>query len=374
MPHTSSGSGALRSNLGAITLALVLVLALSSFLQWRASAEPNVKQIEPMPVASTVYRLEQSFDSKRQFLGLVQAGQRTDLGFESAGLLAEVAVNEGAKVSAGQVLARLDEQRLQAQRSAAAAELDTLKAELELARLKAKRQQDLQATGAVSREAYDESRLRAEALAAQHKAIQAQLKRLDIDLDKLMLRAPFDGVVAARYLDPGTVVAPGTAILRLIQSGVREAHIGVAAPLIENLEIGHSYQLNWRDQQVPATLRAVRPDIDPRTRTAIAVFSLPENSTAMDGEAITLELAHSVQQAGGWLPLAALLEGQRGIWNVLSLTEQDGQTLSAREVVEVLELRADQAYVRGTLVDGQRVIADGIHRVAPGSPVTVLER
>ena len=45
-----------------------------------------------------------------------------------------------------------------------------------------------------------------------------------------------------------------------------------------------------------------------------------------------------------------------------------------REAVEVLEIQGNRAYVRGTLRDGQTVVADGIHRIAAGAPVSVLER
>jgi len=44
--------------------------------------------------------------------------------------------------------------------------------------------------------------------------------------------------------------------------------------------------------------------------------------------------------------------------------------VALREAVEVLHVTGDRAYVRGTLNDGDRVIADGVHRVAPGTRVT----
>jgi len=361
-----------RATVSGIAVALVLIALATGLLHWRASAESSVTHSAPMPVATTLYQVQERFEHSRRFLGLVEAGKRADLGFESAGLLAEITVNEGTKVAAGDVLARLDERRLQARRNAAAADLDTLSANLELAHLKARRQENLQASGAVSREAYDETRLRAKALTAQQKAVEAQLESLDIELSRLTLHAPFEGVIAARYLDPGSVTAAGAPVLRLIQSRHREARIGVSVELLAELSPGTVYTLSWRGQTLPAPLRSVRPDIDPNTRTAIAVFALPYDTPALDGEAITLELAYPVNQPGGWLPLSALLEGQRGIWNVLAVQERNGQWITTREVVEILELRAGQAYVRGTLADGQTVVADGIHRIAPGSPVTPL--
>jgi hypothetical protein len=77
--------------------------------------------------------------------------------------------------------------------------------------------------------------------------------------------------------------------------------------------------------------------------------------------------------AGGWLPIAALLEGQRGVWTVLRIEPAGDSYRTAREAVEVLEIRGDQAYVRGTLASGSRVVANGVHRITPGTQVSVQE-
>lgn len=357
----------------AVLTAILLTVGLGAGLRWHANAVDHGARAEPMPVPVTTYSLQDNYQRQRRFLGLVEAGHRADLGFEAAGELAAVRVGEGETVSAGQVLATQDDRRLRAERAAVAADLATLEADLELAQLKARRLQDLQATGAASRDAHDETRLRATALAAQRDAATARLRRLDIELEKTRLLAPYAGVVAARYLDPGTITAPGTPVLRLIQTGGREAHVGVAPTLAERLEPGRDYTLRWRDQEVPATLRAVRPDVDPGTRAATAVFNLPAQSAALDGETVSLALPDTVASRGGWLPVSALLEGQRGIWNVLVVEPGDGGHITTRHVVEVLEIQGDKAFVYGTLADGQAVVADGLHRIAPGAAVTPLE-
>ncbi|WP_187276528.1 efflux RND transporter periplasmic adaptor subunit [Parahaliea maris] len=376
MPSPSSPSTTSRQRVrtaAGAAVALLLAVGLSSLLHWRAGASDAREPAAALPVATTVFEQNAGYAEERRFLGVTEAPRRTDLGFESGGLLDRVEVNEGTEVEAGQLLAEQDPRLLQSRRSAAAAELETLQADLELAHLKAQRQRDLQASGAVSREAFDETRLRAQALESQRKSVAAQLERLDIELEKLALRAPYNGVVAALYTDPGAVVSPGTPILRLIQAGPREAHVGVPPELAADLTPGKVYPLQWRGQTLNAPLRAVRPDLDPASRTAVAVFELPETLAALDGEAITLQLQRHIPEPGGWLPVSALLEGQRGVWNVLALKQQDSHWLTVREAVEVLELRGDRAYVRGTLADGARVVADGLHRIAAGSAVQPLE-
>ena len=303
------------------------------------------------------------------FLGLIRAGQRSNIGFEVPGLVMSVPVREGSTVQAGQEIARLDTAQLQSRRDAISADLERVTAELELARLKEERQRDLRDTGAVSREAYDETRLRAKALDAQLKSAAAQLRGIDLDLARSILYAPYDGVVAQRMVNEGAVVSIGTPVARIVASGLREAHIGIAVEQAARLTPGQGYSLVFRDETIESTLRSIRPDIDPATLTTTAVFELPSGVNGLDGEPVALTLSETVAVPGAWLPITALIEGERGLWTVLRLGEQDGSTVALREAVEVLHIDDDRAYVRGTLVEGQRVVADGIHRVTPGTPV-----
>jgi hypothetical protein len=80
-----------------------------------------------------------------------------------------------------------------------------------------------------------------------------------------------------------------------------------------------------------------------------------------------------VQERGGWLPIAALLEGKRGVWTVLTVKAQGDAYSTTREAVEVLDVQGDQAFVRGTVSSGALVVASGVHRISPGMRVAVQQ-
>jgi len=362
-----------RTTFIAIAIAVVATATLSSALHLRVSFSEIEKTPTPLPVMATRYVEQPAFERESSYLGLVEAGRKTVLGFELPGLLAELTVREGSAVAAGDIIARLDTAKLQARRKATAADLKRVAIELELAEIKATRQKNLSNTGAVSREAFDETRLVAQALTAQVDAVQAQLDSIDIDLQSSVLRAPYTGVIADRFLDEGAVVSPGTPVAKLIEANRLEAHIGVAVEQVYLLIPGEQYELNLRREPLTANLLSVRPDVNPITRTATAVFELPLEISALDGEPITLELAQTVYMVGGWLPISALMEGQRGVWTVLRIEPHDGALRALREAVEVLEIQGDMAYVRGTIADGDAIVAHGVHRVTPGVVVAVVE-
>ena len=356
-----------------IGLAFTAIAVLTSILHVRAGSADQVTKINPLPVASTRFEEQSSYLRTVSYLGLVKAKRKTDLGFEMSGLLVAQRVREGSSVKTGDILAELDDATLKAQQKGSLAELQRVEAELELARIKESRQQELRDSGAVSREAYDETRLRAQALVAQTQVVLAQLERLDIQLKKSVIRAPYDGVIAQRYIDVGTVAAAGTPILRIVETANWEAHIGVSLAQAENLLPGNDYSLSLRGNSSQAKLLAIRPDVDPVTRAVTAIFQLPASAVAIDGETVNLLLTQPVEISGGWVPLSALLEGERGAWTVLKIAQVGSSQIAVREVVEVLETQGDMAYVRGTVGDGELLMANGVHKVTPGTQVTQVK-
>ena len=173
-----------RSTVAGVMVAIALIVGLTSILHARVdtSSVPALKN--PLPVTTTRFTQNQSFTRDLSYLGLVKASRRTDIAFEISGLLVSQLAREGTQVEAGDILATLADATLLARKKATVAEQRRVASELELARLKESRQQDLRDSGAVSHEAYDETRLRAKALTAQSDAVAAQLDRINIELAK----------------------------------------------------------------------------------------------------------------------------------------------------------------------------------------------
>lgn len=372
MPGSKDPESFKHSGLLGIIAALAIVVTVTGLVHARVGFAEAPQTRSPLPVATIQFEQQTSYKRKVSYLGLVVAGRKARLGFELPGLLSSLPLRQGSPVKAGELVATLDDSALQAKRNATSAELEQARTELELAQLKSRRQQELAASGAVSKEAVDETRLRAQALESRLAAVTARLAGIDIDLAKSRLVAPYDGIVADHYVHEGSVVSPGTPVVRLIETAGKEAHIGVTASRVGDLVIGHKYLLQMHGTKFEASLFSIRPDIDPVTRTATAVFTLPDTIDTLDGEPVSLVLDETIEMTGGWLPMDALLEGKRGLWNVLRI-QRDGDILrSAREAVEVLEVRGDKVYVRGTLASGDQVIASGLHRITAGSPVTPM--
>lgn len=363
----------LKGTAGALLLAAAMVLGITAVLHARVEQAVEKPGRPPLPVELVTFETETAFIREQEFLGLVQAGTHTQIGFEISGTIDAITVREGGVVDRGAVLATLDTQTINARREASQARVEQIESELELARGRTARQAPLKDSGAISAQAYDDTRLGEKTIAARLAAAKAELRALDVELQKSTLRAPYDALVGRQLLDTGAVTGPGTPLFSLIARDNREAHIGIAVEQAQSIVPGDPYTLRWRGEPLPATLRSIRPDVNPVSMTTVAIFDLPEGTPAYDGEPVAVALPRRVEEIGGWLPLSALLEGERGIWTVLRVDAGTHSLTSVREVVQVLHVKGSNAFVRGTLNDGDQVIGDGVHRIAPGTAVRRVE-
>ena len=171
----------------------------------------------------------------------------------------------------------------------------------------------------------------------------------------------------------GSIIGPNVPVLRLVSVGEREAHVGISPKFADSARIGEQYSLYLNDTVVPATLRSVGADVDSQTLTVLAILTLPEGTLARVGQTVALQFEEHVREIGGWLPLSALLEGDKGLWTVLVTRKNEaGETITARESVEVIYSEGDRVFVRGTITNDATVVASGMQRLSPGSPVEIV--
>jgi RND family efflux transporter MFP subunit len=282
---------------------------------------------------------------------------------------------------AGAPIARIDSATLQARLAEARADVRLAEAGLaaadaaqQLAAQTEARFRSLRGTGHVSTQSYDEQRLNLAAKQAEKAVAQATLERAraslaaaQIAVNEATIFAPFSGTVQQRYLDEGSQAGAGEPVVRLVEVERTEAHVGIPEHLAADLKDNARYRLLWSDQEIPGTLRAVLPEVDATTRTLTAVFELA-TSTVPLGAVIELSLRSNVAEPGFWLPLTALTESDRGLWDVFVINEASE---IERRLVEIIHVEAREAYVRGTLRPGDRVVKTGVNRLVAGQRVSL---
>lgn len=305
----------------------------------------------------------------RRFTGQIEAAARIDLGFELGGRITEVLVEEGDVVSSGTVLARLDTSALIPERAALEADLAALAADAELARLTLARNDALTERGFRSVAALDDARLTLARAEAGMAAARARIAGVDVRLEKSVLTAPYPARVGARMADPGQTASAGQTVLVLFDAAPARARVGLPPDLAAGLAVGDTVTVALDGALMEATLRQIRPDLDPNTRSRSVVVTLPKGAVPVLGDTVALLLTQTIDDPGFWAPLSALREGVRGSWSVMALetTAQGDRTLPA--AVEVIHTEGTRVFLRGFLPPGARIVAEAPDRVAPGQLV-----
>lgn len=388
-----------------------------------AASEANVLAVETLTLAGV-----DSYTVSRAYTGEITALRSSDLGFTRGDELVQVFVEEGDRVTAGQPLAQLDTQNLQTQKrqleaqriaaqarllelergarqediTAAQAEVRDIESQLQLQEKQRSRRQFLYTEGAISREQLDEfafgadtlqARLdraqsnlnellngtRPEQIAAQRAVVQqldASITDLDVNLSKSTLTAPFDGIVAARQVDEGVVVAAGQSVVRLMENDAPEARVGMPENVASRLQPGTPITVKMAAAEYRAAVKFALPEIDPNTRTQIVVFQLEPAAISQlsPGQTVRVELSETIPTDGIWVPTQALTQDIRGLWSVFVVVPADDREVDVvrPKSVEILHQESDRVLVQGTLQTSDRIVASGVHRLVPGQQVRPL--
>ena len=344
----------------------------SATLATRAAA---VDAPPPAPITTVAAMRVAPADSMtvtRAFHGQVEAAQTVALSFEQGGRLNVLHVDEGDRVEAGQVLAKLDTRILMAERSRLVASRDALEAQAELSRRTTERQKELRARGHASDQAVDNTELNLAALMAQIAEVDAAIMQLDVRLSQTELLAPFDGIIGARNADLGAIMAVGAPVLDIREDSAPMFRVGID-PRLADTVASTDATVTLDGVEYPARFVGFRPDLDAQTRTRTALFEVETDDPVYLASG-TLTLEGQLDQSGYAVPMRALRDGVRGLWTVMVLTPGTDDIYTAQAAaVEVLQVEGDTAFVRGTLQGDAMIVPDGTHRLVPGDQVRISE-
>ena len=255
-------------------LAVGLVASGSNILSSRA-ANIRIEQAAPtVMVAARPIRFEPGYDIPHRFVGQVEPLQTTDLAFEFGGTVHSVHVDEGHPVHMGDVVAHLDVRSLENQKATRLAARRALEAQVRLSELTLERQQALQEKGFAATQTFDQVRLGLAELEARIAEIDAAIAGIDIQIDKSVIRAPFDAQVGSRSVDDGASVRGGQAVVTLFQRAEPRMRVGLAPAVANRLSPGDEVTAEIAGRSYRARLTGFRPDLDPTTRTRTALFAI----------------------------------------------------------------------------------------------------
>lgn len=300
--------------------------------------------------------------------GPVTAWEEMQLGVEVGGLrVTELHVDVGERVRKGELLLELDARTIESELAQARAAHAEAAAAVELAQANLRRAEALAREQLISASALDELRAaRTQAIARQATA-RAALDAAQLRRDFTRLRAPDDGIISRRLVEPGQVVSPGTELLRLVRDGRLEWRPQLAAGELARVEVGDAVSIEGPSGAVAGRVRAVSPGVDAETRTGTVYAALPDPGDLQLGQFVAGRISTGRARALT-VPAAAVVE-------------RDGYpyvfTVDAQGVVKRLRIRTgsrigDRVEILEGLEAGVPVVVRGAGFVGDGDRVRVV--
>ena len=349
-------------------LAVLALLALLGACREDSQAEtpPPVRPV--LSMVATVH----TTDTLGPFIGSIQPRYKTDLGFRIFGRMVARFVDVGAAVTKGQEIAALDPAvQAQAVRSAEAS-LTNAEAQFANAQAEEARQKDLVLRSITPQAQYDLTKQNLETTTANLTRARAALRKAKDALGYARLDADFDGVITARYAEPGQVLTAGQKVVTLARPEVREAVIAVPDKLAEQLAHANDFTITVALDHITsmkaAGVRAIDPIADPNTRTRNVYLTLNDPPVIFRlGATVSVTFSRPVA-AHVDLPATALLEkdGKTFVWVV----DPANSTVSQRAVT-IESREGDRVVVTSGISAGERIVIAGVHSLTAGQVVKV---
>ncbi|UWQ89690.1 efflux RND transporter periplasmic adaptor subunit [Rhodobacteraceae bacterium M382] len=365
-----------RSLLG--PLALTIAIGLGSATMAQTPAAPKV---------SVAAAYTQMISDQATFIGRGQAIDKVDIRARVNGFLEERLVNNGAEVSEGELLFKIERSAYEATLDAQKANLAKAEANLELKIVEYARKEELFQRGSVPAAERDTAKANEKVAEAEVRSAKAAVRQAELNLSYTNIDAPFDGRIGAVQVSRGDVVSPdGVALVTL----VREAPIFVSFALNEKEFVNVLEKLDVAANELSDSDRKPKVYVDlPNGRRLDEVGEIAFADNRIDPTTGTITLRARFANTRGFLidgafvsvgiealepvervliPQAAIQRDQRGDF-VLVVGAQN--TVEQRYITSGDQVET-AVIVEDGLREGESVIVEGLQRVRPGVKVDAV--
>jgi membrane fusion protein (multidrug efflux system) len=300
-------------------------------------------------------------------VGTFRARQLTQIGSQVSGRVHTVIVDVGSKVKIGEEMARLDPALFEIEVAQAKALQEAAQVALQDAELNFTRMKNLfekpsgGETPSVSRKLYDDSKVQYNAAKAKYNQATQSLKYAQRRLYETIIRAPFDGVITRRMVDPGEPVtaAPATYLLEIQDVDVLELEFSLPQAMLSKIKINYPFRFSVegiREGEGEGKIALIFPVIDEMTRS-FRCRAYIENKTMKYRPGLLARVMVVDREIDNALivPQKSLIQTATG-WQMVV---RDGKGHEAIRKVTIGIITEDSAEIKGGLSEGENVFVPG---------------
>jgi RND family efflux transporter MFP subunit len=279
---------------------LLVILVLAAAAGWTqraaitAALSPPATDTATAPDPAPVTRMQvnpaehatlapRDLDRRIKVIGTINPARRADLAAETGGLVEAVNVRPGDRVTEGDVLVQVDVERLTLELGQARSNADATRVQLSLAEGQLDRVLQLVDRNVATTSTLEEAQSSVDGLRAQLTALDDVVKLAELALRNATIKAPFDGIVTARAVEPGAVIGAGTTLISLVDLATVE--LEAAAPVAAGVLLRPGQDVAVRVDGIPdrsftGTVARINPVATAGTRT-IPVYITMDNAEGL---------------------------------------------------------------------------------------------
>jgi membrane fusion protein (multidrug efflux system) len=340
---------------------------------------PPAPAAPPAVQAKIITVSPQRVPIRLDLVGQVEGSKEVEVRARVAGILLKRLYNEGEVVGAGAQLFRIDPAPFEIALAQARAQLAQERARGEQARREATRLKALAVEKAISQKEYDDATSTSKLSEASQQAAEANVKQAELNLSYTLVTAPVSGVTGRAAKSEGSLISTGTDSLLTsiyqinpiwVRFSLSESDLaklpggrlgrGAGTELKLVLPDGSSYPGKGR-------LNFTATQIDPRlaTQQLRAEFDNPRQQL-LPGQFVRVQLVAGERDNAFLVPQPAVLQTEKGA--LVFVMDPEGK--AALRPVQLGEWVGTDWMILGGLKPGDRVIADNLLKIRPGTPVT----
>lgn len=297
------------------------------------------------------------FDHYVQTQGKVEAEDNIQVSAKTPGVVAQVYVKEGQRVSKGQVLARIDN-------SVTERTMESMKSQLELATAVYDRQKNLWDQKIGTEVQFLQAKTNKESLEKQLASLQEQS-------DMARIKSPINGTVDEVFAKIGENLAPGLPAFRVVNTSDLKLTASVSEAYVTNIEKGNKVLVNIPElkKEITAKVTFVGKTIDPLSRTFTVEVKLPSQAYLRPNMSAVVKVIYHTEPSAIVVPINVVqdVNGEK----VVYVSEKDGKnTVARKRVVTVEGVFGNLAQVKG-LEASDKIITVGYQGLTDGQFVKI---
>ncbi|MBB5319794.1 efflux RND transporter periplasmic adaptor subunit [Marinobacter oulmenensis] len=325
--------------------------------------EKQLSQPQPPAQISATDAITEKWKPTIKAVGSIEAINGIEVANEVPGVIESISFESGDTVSKGDVLVRLDA-------DVDKAALRTSRAELELAQQEFRRVSDLLPKRAISQSQYDEAK-------ANFDVAKAGVNEAEAQLNKKVIRAPFDGTLGIRMVDQGEYIATGTPIVEINMLDPIYVDYTLSEKYLPQIARGYPVSVTVAavpDQTFEGEISAINTSVNPETRTVRVRATLDnEGKLLKPGMFATIQTGEPRDNEVVTLPRTAISYNTYGDFVFVVENNDNDELVVKRRTVVTGDTRDGRVAIVSGLKEGETVVSKALLRLRAGQRVEVTE-